>query len=256
MLDCSITENLGGYATSDFDFFFQAPSTATSVEVEWDVRFGQGDATNFISTGASATDDFVPTPVPLIGNSTSEARSYVPQTGAPLSTGSNFVPTNDDPFAVYVYADPAINKFVTAAIKEAVPEGGRTCYFAGTFTCAQLDVLNAVSGERAIYAANGDLESRLEIKLRVAAFLTKGKNISQATVWYTPDVPVGVPLPAPTQLDACPKRPADYAPQPDEPPCLAKRIEYTKRTAPDSTLIGVWEFTLYASKNGFIDLGL
>jgi hypothetical protein len=254
VLDCAINGGLTPSQFSTFDFQFTAPSSGSSVALTWNVRFGQGDSEKFIQSTTGNPQD-----ISLITNSTTEANAYIPPGGDNVSTGNNFVPTTSDLFTVYVYANPVANRIVTASISEqATP-----CLF-GTLvsSCAKLSVRKKVGTndegepltELAVYNSDEtltDLAGRLEIKLRVASGPVAGKKINFASIWYTEDDSTTA-----NQLLACPKRDPLYIPGPDDAPCIASRIEYTKRTAPSPDLIGVWEFTLYAAKNGFIDLGL
>lgn len=258
-IDCTITGGVESFGYSTFDFAFTAPAVGTAVVLNWDVRFGQGAATNFIATGS--TPGANPTVVSLISNSSTEAKAYIPPAGDNLYTG-NAIPSGADPFTVGVVVDPAANKVVTAAITEGgdntvlVPV---TC-LQPTFKCAKLDVFKKETlpnGDldfiRAQYTANAnttDLDQRLVIVLRLAASEVAGKNIKQAVLFYKSDDAGAFAQ----QVADCPRRDPNYVPPVGEPPCIASRIEYTKRTAPDASLIGVWEFTLYASKNGFIDV--
>jgi hypothetical protein len=256
-IDCSIAGGIVSYGFSTFDFAFTSPAASTSaasVRLDWDVRFGQGEASNYIST--TGTPGAAPTYISLIQNSDVEARAYIPPAGFNVYTGTA-IPSAGDPFTVGLIVDPAANKVVTAGILE------NACS-QPTRKCAQLEVLRkevltdgSLVYYKAVYtgdATTTDLDKRLVIVLRFAAS-EAGGSLSQLHVFYTPDPTLDDPIPTPILLSACPKRAPNYVPQVGEPPCVASKVEFTKRTAPDPSLIGVVQVELWASKNGYVDSG-
>jgi len=253
-IDCSITGGVVSYGYSTFDFAFTSPTSGTAVKLDWDVRFGNGEATNYIST--TSTPGLLPTYISLIQNSTTEAKAYIPPTGDNLYTGTA-IPGPGDLFTVGVLVNPAKNKVVTAAILESL-----SCA-QPTLKCAKLDVLKletqpdgTLKPSRAEYTPDvttTDLDERLVIILRFAAEISS-QSLSQLHVYYTPDAIAGE-TPIRQLLSACPKREPNFVPATDEPPCVASKIAFTKRTAPDPSLIGVVQVELWAAKNGFVDAG-
>ncbi|HVG05902.1 MAG TPA: hypothetical protein VM937_13270 [Burkholderiaceae bacterium] len=251
-IDCSVGGGIANFGYTTFDFAFTAPASGTQVILNWNVRFGQGHSENFIRTGS--TPGAEPTTVSLIADSTTKAEAYIPAAGGPsdLFTGTA-IPGTDDPFTVKMVVDPTANKVITGRIDESV-----TC-LQPTHKCVKLNVLRKETqsnGELLFFPAaftgnptTTDLDEKLVFVLRLAASEVAGKSINHVSLFYIADgstVPIEIP--------ACPKRKPAYVPAVEDPPCLARKIEYTKRTAPVQGLIGGWEFEFWAAKNGFIDV--
>lgn len=250
-LDCALTGSLGSFAFSSFDFAFTAPASGIAVSLSWNVRFGQGTATNFISNANSPVAN--PPDVALISDNTTRASAYIPPDGFNLFTGTA-LPSVGDQFTVGVLINPANTDIV---ITGAINESAAPCSLR---RCAQLNVVKKAPGQPdqlAIYAddASTDLSSKLVIILRVDASELKGKNIRQTTLFYTPDPDPLTPHIIPGAVPVGPCGSLDPSFVPGTVPCIAKKIEYTKRNAPSPELIGDWEFELWASRNGFVDLG-
>lgn len=249
-LDCSITGGVVSYGYSTFDFAFTAPPSGGPVSLSWNVRFGQGESTTYITGGGGSN----PSDIALITNSSTEAEAYIPPTGFNLYTGTA-VPSPGDSFTVNMLINPASNRVITGAITESPTSTACTQQ-----KCVQLGVLKKITdttnGDQtfahAVYTedeSTTDLSTKLITILRVDASELKGKRIRQATLFYTND------LGNRSQIGACASLDPSYAPGPTEPPCLARAVEYTKRTAPTPELIGDWEFELWSSRNGFVDVG-
>ena len=252
-IDCSISGGIVSSGFSTFDFAFTAPASGSTVSLSWNVRFGQGEATNYIVS----TPGVNPADISLIADTTTEVKAYVPPSGDNVYTGTA-IPSGTDPFTVGIIVDPAANKVVTAGIVE------KQCS-QPTRKCAQLEVLRKETlsdGSLVFYraeytgdAATTDLDKRLVIVLRFGALAVAGQSLSQLNIFYTPDPTEDNPSPTPIQLLACPKREPNFVPTVGDPPCVASKLEFTKKTAPDPSLIGVVQAELWAAKNGYVDAG-
>lgn len=162
-----------------------------------------------------------------------QVKTAVSKAGGVFFTGGQ-IATSSDTWTTTVSV-PATTAVTTAEILEEVTLGGCA---ADLTTCAATTL--AIPGTFA----------KLIITLRRdASTIANGAKISSARIYYssptTPDPRITYPY------EVLPCTDTTYGPLPQVAiPCLNKRTDFTKKTAPTAEWIGDWQFEIFALDNG------
>jgi hypothetical protein len=172
-------------------------------------------------------------PVALGTNNPTLVKSAVPKSGGQFFTG-DAVATGGDKWTTTVVV-PATTSFTTAEIAETM----------GLPLAANL--LDSRITTLSIPGAFAKLVITLR---RDASTIVKGAKIGSAKVYYgDPSVPDPRIDYANFQVPSCADTTYGVLPQPGIP-CINRRTEYTKKTAPAPDWEGDWEFEVFALDNG------
>jgi hypothetical protein len=224
----------------------------TSVTLNWNVRFGNGDSENFIVSGVTPGAN----PVTLSSSSATQAEGAAITDPAFVYTGgNNNVPNSNaqspDPKTAAATFDPKTGVFVLATIKEYETASDPRCT-TNSIHCAEFKIEKKIGTaddgtlilDKAVFP--DDLDEKLVFVLRIDSTEVIGKNISQSFLRYYPDGSTTDFVP----LLECEKR----APLPDDKPCVAKKFVWTKGAAQkvDPELAGDWQYELWSNRNGFV----
>jgi hypothetical protein len=226
-IECSIGQLRGGGGSSSFVVIFQAPTEGASVDFAWTNYYSEGSNDNgaHTDTNSGTTSTTLGTPI------ATELKTYVPPTGGTFFTGSTGVATLSDTWTTTVNVPSSAKAEV---IESTLPS-----------TCAP----NLLTCEVSTLTIPG-IFPKLIIKLRRdASTIAKSAKISSARIHYsnptTPDPRITYPY------ELLPCTDTTWGPLPQVGiPCLNKRTEYTKRTAPTPDWEGDWEFEIWALDNG------
>ena len=250
-IDCSV--GYGGLVSSgksvSFNVNIKTPTLAqaSAVVLDWNVRPGDGDASNYIFSTETVALDTNASPD---GNDAKVASS-VPYAGYFLYTGINNIPNgNSDRHTSAAKIDPVDNILVFATITESVDSGEVCAGLAAKFcTHFSVDTKAADGGTKKAEFIPGDpsnstLAQKLVLTLRFDKDAVKGLNINAITLRYVSDEPGA----SPKIVDACPSKSSNYVPDTANSPCISSRTALSGKFGKD--LQGDWEFVIFALKNG------
>jgi len=244
-IECSIGQLRAGQKYPTFAVFFMAPEkTVNGVADGQDEDKVSFAGITYYAEGTGGVDNSVPqnsttlwsaSQVTLGTFNPTSVKSAVPKGGGTLFTGDGAVATGLDTWTTTVSVPPATT-YTTADILESV----------SGVTCAP-DLLTCSSTTLTIPGTFAKLEITLR---RDASTIAKNAKIATAYVYYSnptyPDSRIDY-----TRFALLPCTDTSYGPLPQTGiPCIARRTEYTRRTAPTADWIGDWEFVIYALDNG------
>ena len=226
-IECSIGQLRGGGGSSTFVVIFQAPTEGASVDFAWTHFYSEGtnDSGAHTDTNTGTTSTTLGTPI------ATELKTYVPPAGGTFFTGSTGVATSSDPWTTTVN----VPSFAKAEVKET----------SSLLTCAP----NLLTCETSELKIPGIFPKLVVTLRRDVSTIAKGAKINSARITYTDPATPDPRIVYPYELLPC----ADttWGPLPQVGiPCLNKRTEYTKRTAPTPDWIGDWGFEIWAIDNG------
>ena len=227
-IECSIGQLRGGGGSSAFVLIFQAPTEGESVDFAWTHYYSEGsnDSGAHIDTNTGTTSTTLGTPI------ATELKTYVPPAGGTFFTGSTGVATSSDPWTTTVN----VPSFAKAEVKET----------SSLSTCAP-DLLSCETSELTI---PGTFPKLIITLRRDASTIAKSAKISSARIYYDNLQNNNSPIPYPYEVLPC-SNTTTYGTLPKPGiPCINKRTEYTKRTAPTPDWIGDWGFEIWAIDNG------
>lgn len=240
-IECAIGQLRAGESVS-FAVFFAAPQKVTN-----GVADGAGlDGVSFTGITFYAEGTGGPNSVPQ--NSTvpwsagavtlgtanpTLVKSAVQKSGGSVFTGSGAAATGADTWTTTVVV-PAAASYTTASIAES------------TDVPLAPDLTDKSTSELTIPGSFANLVIKLR---RDASTILKGAKIASARVYYSnPTVP-DPRVVYPYEVLPCSDTTYGVLPQPGIP-CLNRRVEYTKRSAPALDWVGDWEFEILALDNG------
>jgi len=226
-IECLIGQLRGGGGSSSFIAIFQAPTEGAAVNFAWTHFYSEGanDSGAHTDTNTGTTSTVLGTPI------ATELKTYVPPAGGTFFTGSTGVATSSDPWTTTVN----VPSFAKAEVKET----------SSLLTCAP-NLLTCESSELKIPGIFPKLVVTLR---RDVSTIAKGAKINSARITYTDPTTPDPRIVYPYELLPCTD--TTWGPLPQVGiPCLNKRTEYTKRTAPTPDWIGDWGFEIWAIDNG------
>lgn len=233
-IQCAVGVVAAG-TTKSFVVVFDAPASGSSIKLSWLANFTEvPDGYNNASTltalsGAALTTLSAPDP--------NAVRSYVPSSGGTLFTGLTGIPTTSDKWTTTVTVP-------SAAIAQVVEDTDPNSCSPDYKVCVRSTL--TIPGTFA----------HLTIKLRRdASTLNPCADIRNAVLRYEPGAfdanGVFVAGGPPVDIPKCAALPGGM-PNASHPRCVDSRIAYTKKNAPNASLVGDWEFVLKALENGRI----
>jgi hypothetical protein len=249
-IECTIVPLLPPYQSISFVVLFKTPTSGASIKFSTKTLYAEyehhepyfDDIESIYKSAVTA----------LAAPSATQLESYVPDTGATLSTGAtgDAVPTATDPWTTTI-AVPG-NNGTTLSVSEAIDPnscgpGVLTCNVSaialpGSFTTPVL-IITLRRDVSTIGSATTYYSSRHYYK-------PPEPNIKNAVIEYK-HVPTGTFVP----VQNCAR---DYYGQPivtpglpgPGVPCIAKRKAYPKKSPTPIDLRGDWEFEIWAVDNG------
>ena len=226
-IECSIGQLRGGGGSSSFVVIFQAPTEGASVNFAWTHFYSEGsnDSGAHTDTNTGTTSTALGTPI------ATELKTYIPPAGGTFFTGSTGVATSSDPWTTTVN----VPSFAKAEVKET----------SSLQTCAP----NLLTCETSELKIPGIFPKLVITLRRDVSTIAKGAKINSARITYTDPTTPDPRIVYPYELLPCTD--TTWGPLPQVGiPCLNKRTEYTKRTAPTPDWIGDWGFEIWAIDNG------
>jgi hypothetical protein len=226
-IECSIGQLRGGGGSSSFVVVFQAPTEGASVDFAWTVYYAEGSNDNgaHADTNSGTTSTALGTPV------ATELKTYVPPGGGTFFTGSTGVATSADPWTTTVN----VPSFAKAEVTES--------------TLLSACAPNLLTCEVSTLTIPGIFPKLIITLRRDVSTIAKSAKISSARIYYdnptTPDPRITYPY------EVLPCTDTTWGPLPQAGiPCINKRTEFTKRTAPTPDWEGDWAFEIWAIDNG------
>lgn len=242
-VECAIGQLRAGQSVS-FAIFFKAPQKVVNTVAdgvdEDKVSFsgvtyyaeGLGGLDN--SVPQNSTSPFTAPWVTLGTNSPTLVKSAVQKAGGQLYTGSGAAATATDTWTTTVSV-PATAAYTTAEIAESsVP------------LPLAPNLLDQSSTDLTI---PGSFAKLVILLRRDASTIVKGAKIASARLLYSNPTTPAAGVTYPYEVLACTDTTYGPLPQPGIP-CIARRTEYTKKTAPTPDWEGDWEFEVWALDNG------
>jgi len=243
---CIVGQLKAGQSFPPFQVFFRAPtkvingsfddvdpdSTADNdyvkVQLTWHYAERTNDQNPNTNSSGSATDASV-----LLGTpNPTQVKSTVPKTGGEFFTGGA-VATGGDNWTTTVVV-PATTSFTTAEITET----------AGVPVAPTL--LNSSTTTLSI---PGTFQKLIITLRRDASTIVKGAKIASARLYYDNPTTPAPGVTYPYEVLPCTDTTHGTLPKPGIP-CINRRTEYTKKTAPAPDWEGDWEFEVFALDNG------
>jgi hypothetical protein len=241
-IECLVGTLRAGESAS-FAVFFRAPQKAVNgvadapqsdyVNFAGVTYFAEGTGGVPVSVPENSTKAWSAGPVELGTNNPTLVRSAVPKAGGSLFTGSGAAATAADTWTTTVVI-PATAAFTTGQIEEAT----------GVPLAANL--LDSSITTLSIPGAFQKLTITLR---RDASTIVKGAKIASARVFYDNPTTPAPGLVYPYEVLPCTDTTYGTLPKPGIP-CINRRTEYTKKTAPTPEWEGDWEFEVFALDNG------
>lgn len=228
-IECSVGQLRGGGDSRSFVVIFKAPSQGASVDFAWTHYYSEGSNDNgaHVDTNSGTTSTTLGTPI------ATELKTYVPPNGGTFYTGATGVATPLDPWTTTVFV-PVYSK---AEVIESPAVPG--CPQAG----------NLLTCETSTLTIPGSFANLVILFRRDASTIAKSAKISSARLYYsnptTPDPRITYPY----EVLPCTDTTWGALPQPGIP-CVKRKTEYTKRTAPTPDWEYDWELEVWAKDNG------
>jgi len=241
-IDCAIGTLRAGQSVS-FAVFFKTPHKALNgVADAAHTDFVAFSGTTFYAEGNGGVPNSVPdnstkpwtaAAVELGTNNPSFVKSAVQKSGGSLFTGSGAAATAADTWTTTVVI-PATTTFTTAQIEETsdVPLAS-----------------NLLDRSITTLAIPGSFQQLVITLRRDASTIVKGAKIASARVYYDSPTTPAPGLAYPYEVLPCTDTTHGVLPKLGIP-CINRRTEYTKKTAPTPDWEGDWEFEIFALDNG------
>lgn len=241
-ITCQVRQYKAGDSFPAFTVFYEAPAKVTNGvaddpdtdQVRLDIRVVYAEGTNGGNPRPNSVINVTDGGVVTLGTENPTlVKSAVPKAGSTLFTGVGAVATEADPWTTTVVV-PA--NFTVGT---------------GTYTVATIDeppsdvplASDLFTKQATKLTIPGTFASLTILLRRDASTIAPKAKIGSARVYYSPDTS-GTDLG--TELFSCA---TTGGPAPGVP-CINRRTEYTKRSAPSPAWEGDWEFEILALDNG------
>lgn len=241
-IECAIGQLHAGQSVS-FAVFFKTPQKVVNgvadgahtdfVNFSGVTLYAEGTGGVPNSVPDNSTKPWTATPVELGTNHPTFVKSAVQKSGGTLFTGAGAAATALDSWTTTVVI-PATTTFTTAQIEETtdVPLAA-----------------NLLDRSITTLSIPGSFQKLVITLRRDASTLLKGAKIASARVYYDSPTTPAPGVVYPYEVLPCSDTTHGVLPKPGIP-CINRRTEFTKKTAPAPDWEGDWEFEIFALDNG------